>query len=210
MAYLWRSKIVEEGGEPIVRLPTRQQLLALRVILSAFVGLGVVFALAAGGTLRRYGSSMDRDWERRINEWFWGTPVSRPGYYQPDPFRPDEQHAPRRHGRTAHPPGPQPDEASLDPDEKPRNLAVRQGHYDGDGYTFFGGSERTGKDDSRTASQHGYEAASSVDDGGSVDVSHHARSGDSGGDLAVVPISRPVVPGDFRRLRKQHRPHDSA
>ena len=198
MAYLWRSKIVEEGGEPIVRLPTRQQLLALRVILSGFVGLGVVFALAAGGTLRRYGSSMDRDWERRINEWFCGASASRPAYYEPS----------RRHGGAPRPPPPT-DDTSMDSGEKSRSLAVRQGHYVGDGYTFFGGSERTEQDGSRTASQQGYEAVSSADEGASGKGLRRGTGADSGGVLTAIPTRHPAAQGDSRRLRKQHRQHDS-
>lgn len=204
MAYLWRSDIVEEGGEPVVRLPTSTQLLAFRVILSTFVGLGVVFALAAGWTLRRYGSSMDRDWERRINEWFRGAPRTRPGATQMNPLSLPHRRRQisRWNGRAPHLP-PQPDDGSLDSDEKARHLSVREGNYRGDGYTFFG-------DTRRTASQRGSEAIPSVDDKGPYeDGLRRVTLGDSDGDPPVrspTPVRHSI---DGKKLKKQRRPDNS-
>ncbi|TFK25147.1 hypothetical protein FA15DRAFT_655388 [Coprinopsis marcescibilis] len=65
MSFLWRTDTHsnEHGPMPF------HWLLAIRVIISTILGLGVVYGILVLRTFRRYGTAMDNAWKGRINGW---------------------------------------------------------------------------------------------------------------------------------------------
>ncbi|KAL1745745.1 hypothetical protein HDZ31DRAFT_35698 [Schizophyllum fasciatum] len=64
MAFVWRTGTADERMEPI---ETSEQVIPARALISAALGLGVVYFVLVVRTFMRYGDRIDRRWRERVN-----------------------------------------------------------------------------------------------------------------------------------------------
>ena len=63
MSFVWRTGTTDDANRGPM---TPKDALALRIIVTAVLSLGLIYFTLIASTLRRYGEMMDRAWQRRI------------------------------------------------------------------------------------------------------------------------------------------------
>ncbi|KAF8994701.1 hypothetical protein BDQ17DRAFT_1251443 [Cyathus striatus] len=78
--FVWRTGPGGDAGPPSTSNP-----LWPRVVISAVLGLGLIYFVLIIATLRRYGDAMDRSWRMRVQRWARSQYPSNMynGYYEP-------------------------------------------------------------------------------------------------------------------------------
>ncbi|KAH6916462.1 hypothetical protein BKA70DRAFT_487152 [Coprinopsis sp. MPI-PUGE-AT-0042] len=65
MSFLWRSTTFEADPYPF----STSQVLAIRILVTTLLLLGIVYGSLIIATFARYGDAMDQAWKKRINGW---------------------------------------------------------------------------------------------------------------------------------------------
>jgi hypothetical protein len=67
LSFVWRTG---STLDPPSRAPlSPRAALGVRVTITGVFGLGFIYFIMVVGTLRKYGSTMDRQWMERVSEW---------------------------------------------------------------------------------------------------------------------------------------------
>ncbi|KAJ3508099.1 hypothetical protein NLJ89_g5943 [Agrocybe chaxingu] len=66
MSFVWRTGTIDDAERAP---PTYREVLAPRIVITVILFFGVTYFVLITTTLRRYGESMDRAWQRRIMQW---------------------------------------------------------------------------------------------------------------------------------------------
>ncbi|CAA7270549.1 unnamed protein product [Cyclocybe aegerita] len=66
MSFVWRTGTIDDAERG---LPTYHEVLAPRIVITVVLFFGITYFVLITNTLRRYGESMDRAWQRRIMQW---------------------------------------------------------------------------------------------------------------------------------------------
>ena len=78
MSFVWRTGTTDDANRGPM---TPKDALALRIIVTAVLSLGLIYFTLIASTLRRYGEMMDRAWQRRIVGWINDTVTPAPYRY---------------------------------------------------------------------------------------------------------------------------------
>ena len=65
MSFVWRSGLASTTPPEI----SNTELLAIRIIITAVLGTGVIYGFLVANTFHRYGVVMDIPWRKRIDKW---------------------------------------------------------------------------------------------------------------------------------------------
>jgi hypothetical protein len=65
MSFLWRTTTFEADPYPV----SKGQILAIRILITSLLFLGIVYGFLIIATFARYGDAMDQAWKKRINGW---------------------------------------------------------------------------------------------------------------------------------------------
>ena len=105
MSFIWRSGVIYTTPSDI----SDTGLLAIRIVLTVVLGIGLLYGFLILRTFRRYGEVMDKAWQKRIGEWVQGKETLESSFIQPlaavDNRRQSHQH-PSKHYASGHPPVP--------------------------------------------------------------------------------------------------------
>ena len=66
MSFVWRTSPLPSSTDNSTLTESSVQILLPRVVISCVLTLGLVYFLCIASTLRRYGTMMDRAWQRKI------------------------------------------------------------------------------------------------------------------------------------------------
>ena len=65
MSFVWRSGLTSTTPPEI----SNTELLAIRIIITAVLGTGVIYGCLIANTFHQYGVVMDKAWRKRISKW---------------------------------------------------------------------------------------------------------------------------------------------